>query len=338
MVQLKEKLLQFSRKTITLDELQRLAPKQQTYEQFATNIINLEQENILEMIQSKGRNSRTPSLAFRYRIKKQLLNEAYYKELQQYRIKFHNSIDLDAFFKLDAKTWHTDLPFIIKINAYIQQNGFPTKRVPAPERSFELVGDEKWIEQAGEELLRRINLWDKLKIMPVSDPLMFAINPFKINEKSTCHLIVENKTTYQALLPVLPTSVFATLIYGAGKKIERGIENFDSQYPTQSVQHFFYFGDIDREGINIWNRLNEKRPAKPALPFYNACLQKNEAYGKTNQTKNEAALHAFLTYFHEHESEKIKQLLAKGAYYPQEVLKTDELQQILLTNDWHKIT
>lgn len=332
MEQLKENLLQFNRKTITIDELEKLTPHKQTYEQFATNIIQLESEKILEMIRSKGRNNRTPSLAFRYRIRKQRLNESYYKELQTYRIKLHNAINLDAYFKLDVKTWERDLPYIKKINEYIERNGFPTNEAPAPERSFELVGDEKWIEQIGEEILHRIDLWDELNIMPVADPLMFAINPSKINDETTKHIIVENKTTYQALLPVLTSSPFATLIYGAGNKIVKSIENFDNQYPTkeQSNQYFFYFGDIDREGINIWHRLNEKRQVSPALLFYETCLLKKVAYGKTNQAKNEPALRNFLGHFQEKDAVAIEKLLNEGAYYPQEVLKTDELQQIFL--------
>lgn len=334
---LKEKLLQFKRKTISIDELEKMLPHKQNYEQFATKIIQLEDEKILEMIQSKGRNSRTPSLAFRYRIRKQRLNEAYHKELQAYRIQFHNAINLDNYFKLDSQTWEKDLPYIKQINEYIEANGFPTKRAPAPERSFELVGNEKWIEGAGEELLHRIGLWDLLYIMPVADPLMFALNPAKIHEATSYHIIVENKTTYQALLPVLSSSVFATLIYGAGNKIVKSIENFDNQFPTEqgSKLHFFYFGDIDREGINIWHRLNQKRRATPAYPFYEACLEKNIAYGKTNQAKNETALQKFLGHFEKNKARTIKDLLQKGAYYPQEVLKTDELQKILLTSNWH---
>lgn len=338
MEQLKGNLLQFNRKTITIDELEKLIPQKQTYEQFATKIVQLENEKILEMIQSKGRNSRTPSLAFRYRIRKQRLNETYHKELQAYRIQFHNAINLDTYFKLDAQTWKKDLPYIKKINEYIERHGFPVKEAPAPERSFELVGNEKWIEQTGEELLQRINLWDVLKVMPVADPLMFALNPAKIGDDTTYHIIVENKTTYQALLPVLSSSIFATLIYGAGNKIVKSIENFANQYPTEpsANQHFFYFGDIDREGINIWHRLNEKHRAIPAQPFYEACLSKEVAYGKTNQIKNKTALHRFLHHFPETNATIIENILEKGAYYPQEVLKTEELQRILLSDIWIK--
>lgn len=329
---LKEKILLFKRKTIKLEELEKLAPPRQPYQQFAKDILSLEDADILTMMPSKGRNTRSPSLAYHYRIKKQLLNEVYFKELQNYRIKFHNAIDLDAYFKLDAITWKKDLPYLEKINEYIETNEFPTKDVPAPERSFELVGNEKWIEEGGMEVLHRIKLWDKLKIMPVADPLMFAVNPTQMGALAMHHLIVENKTTYQALLPVLPSSSFATLIYGVGNKIVKNIENFHDQFPIESDHRFFYFGDLDREGIAIWHRLHQKRSVTPALVFYEACLEKQAVLGKTNQAKNKQAVEAFIAYFAEEKREQIRRMLEEGAYYPQEVLKTEELQKILLGN------
>lgn len=334
MKRLKEKLAQFNRKTISYDELQRLASTHQTYEQFATEILTLEKEKVLEMVKAQGRNHRTPSLAYRYRIRKQALRASYYEELQKYRMIFHNAINLDNYFKLDQAVWEEDLPYLKRINDYIKRHGFPSKRVPAPERSFELVGDEKWIEQSGEALLQRINLWKKLKMMPVADPLMFALNPSAINETINYHLIVENKTTYQALLPVFPSSQLTTLIYGAGKRIEKGIENFSNQLPLKGEHKLFYFGDIDREGINIWYRLNEKRTIHIAPSFYQACLKKQAVFGKTNQRKNNEALESFFSQFDASEATILKETLAKGAYFPQEVLKTEELQKILLATNW----
>lgn len=327
---LKEKILLFKRKTIKLEELEKLFPQTASYQAFADDILALEARGILTMMPSKGRNPRSPSLAYHYRIKKSLLNEAYYKELQNYRIKFHNDINLDFYFKSNIKTWRQDLPYLEKINQYIEAKGFPVLEVPAPERSFELVGNEKWIEEGGEDVLQQIKLWDKLKIMPVADPLMFAVNPNQMDVVTQHHLIVENKTTYQALLPDLPSSRFATLIYGSGNKIVKSIENFHKQYPVDAAHEFFYFGDLDREGIAIWHRLDQKQTVTPALAFYEACLEKQVVFGKTNQAKNKQAIAAFVVYFPDELAQQIQKMLEDGAYYPQEVLKTEQLQEILL--------
>ncbi|MCD8509389.1 MAG: DUF2220 domain-containing protein [Bacillus sp. (in: Bacteria)] len=225
--------------------------------------------------------------------------------------------------------------FIQKIDHYIAKYEFPTEPVPAPERSYELVGDEKWItEKGGKELLEQLGIYEKLNIIPVSDPLMFAMNPNQLTNSTQLHLIVENKTTYQGLLPELTSAMFSTLIYGSGKKIVKSIEQFQAQYPIEADHHFLYFGDIDREGIAIWHSLNKRTEAHPALPFYRACLAKTPASGKEYQREQQEATVHFLSHFRTQEQTNIKNLLNEGNYLPQETLKTKELQQIWRETDW----
>lgn len=336
MDRIKNMLAAFSKKTISLSELEELVkPLVHTYDDFSKTILQLEDEQILEMIKSKGRTSRTPSLAFHYRIHKSLLMEDFHKELQHYRNTLHPAIKLDAYYRKDPSVWKKDLPMIKKIDRYLKRCTFPTEPVPAPERSVELVGDEKWItDGGGKELLERIGIINKLHIIPVSEPLMFAVNPTNINETTQLHLIVENKTTYQGLLPVLKETAFSTLIYGSGKKVISSIEQFAMQYPVEANHHFYYFGDIDREGISIWHSLTTKIPAMPALPFYRACLQKEPAVGKDYQKERSKAVEAFLRFFTAEEQSQLKSLFANDRYYPQEILNTHELQQIWRESNW----
>lgn len=333
---IKKQLVSYSKKSITLAELELLInPFVNSYQQFAENVLNLEKATILTMVKAKGRTSRTPSIAHQYRINKSVLVSSYHQQLQQYRLKLDPAINIDAYFSKDPAIWNKDLPYIEKIAHYIKQFSFPSQEVPAPERSFELVGDEKWIvEKAGKELLERLNLWSKLKIIPVSDPLMFAVNPAKINENRQLHLIVENKTTYQALSLATRNSPFATLIYGCGKKIIKSIEQFSNQYPVHAKHHFFYFGDIDKEGIAIWHSLSKKELVQLALPFYQACLKKAAVKGKEYQRDHQESLDCFLVNFSSLEREIIENVLLNGEYYPQEILKTDELQQIWRGDPW----
>lgn len=332
---LREKLLSYQRKTITLSELEKLmAPR--TYDTFAEHVLELEDGNYLQMVKSKGRNGKDPSLAYQYRINKHLLQQKYHQELQRYRLKLHNAIHMDKYFRLPERVWKEDLPYLEKIHHYLETKGFPEENAPAPERSYELVGDEKWItDHGGAEVLERVHLWDKMKIFPVSDPLMFAINPAQIQEKRYLHLIIENKTTYHGLLPALTKTPFSTLIYGSGNKIVKSIENFPTQFPVFGDHRFFYFGDLDAAGINIWHSLNQKQKVLPAYPFYHACLAKEEAYGKTNQRIQKEALDAFLTNFPAEEQNHILSLFENGAYYPQEVLKSAELQRIWEETQWN---
>ncbi|MEW9110131.1 MAG: Wadjet anti-phage system protein JetD domain-containing protein [Cytobacillus gottheilii] len=331
-----KELLSYSKKTIVVEELERWVPSGLTYEQFAEQVLLLENEGILEMVKAKGRNSRTPSLAYSYRIHTIHLKKDYHEQLKTYRLKLHPSISLDSYYRLQPAKWNMDLPFLLSIHQYLESFGLPIYEVPAPERSVELVGDEKWItDKQGKELLERVGLWNSMKIIPVSDPLMFALNPKMFMQKEHKHLIVENKTTYQGLLDALPHTSFTTLIYGCGNKILNSMDQFERQLPLEGAKHrFYYFGDLDRSGIFIWHRLQSKIDAEPAMPFYEACLAKEHLQGKTNQRLDEDAVAAFSAFLKKEQREQLHSLLDSGCYFPQEVLKTEELQTIWRQTRW----
>ncbi|MEK5038479.1 Wadjet anti-phage system protein JetD domain-containing protein [Sporosarcina sp. FSL K6-3457] len=327
---LKKYLQTLKKKTISIDELQSFSANANIpYEQFVDMIQSLEKSHVITMVKAHGRTSRPPFLANTYRIQQAALKEDYFVQLQQLRLELHKQIRLDRYFRLNEKVMQQDLPYLRKIHQYLVNSGLPTYAVPAPERSFELVGDEKWIEETGgAECLKRVELWDKMNIMPVGDPLMFAVNGVRINENHHIHLIVENKTTYQGLLPALKDSRFTTLIYGSGWKVDKGMESFHEQLLVNGVHTFYYFGDLDRTGISIWYKLHQAFDVLPARAFYDKCLQCRPSLGKETQTILDGALASFLSFFPENEHSNIIQMLKTNHYLPQEVLKTRELQMI----------
>lgn len=321
---------------VTLNDLERLVPGTVDYMTFANTILTLEKQHILSGIKSHGTNGKNPSLFHTYSISKSALRQNITDQIKNARRELHPSINLEEYFHLPEEQFHQDLPYLRKIHSYIKKSNFPSDEVPAPERSYEITGDEKWITEGGGQLvLQRAKVWDKLSILPVSDPLMLAVNPDSIRNSTHFHLIVENKTTYQGLLPALPYTPFTTLIYGSGKKIVKGIENFEYQMPLpDSTHHFYYFGDLDNEGIKIWHSLSKKVEVLPALPFYLACLSKPYVHGKQNQRPNDDSLTAFLQFFRNEEGESIRSMLQDGGYYPQESLKTGELKTIWRSASW----
>jgi len=328
-------LASWSKTMITLDELLTLLYKEgHSYEALAAIILKLENDDVLQPVKAAGRTTRLPSVAHRYRIMKVAVKENSHTKLHTYNQRFHSAIRLDRYYMLPAITFQRDLPFLEQLDRYLKESDLPNELVPAPERSAELVGDEKWIdERGGKELLERVQLWESMNIIPVSDPLMMAVNVKTLYQASQIHLIVENKTTYQALLPILRETGFSTLIYGSGNKIIKSIEQFDWQLPIEDVTHtFYYFGDIDRSGLTIWNLLNEKRRVLPAIPFYETCLKRNPFRGKTNQRKDLDAVKGFIN---EMPSASILiTLLDEGFYYPQEILKSVELRAIWREWSW----
>jgi len=328
-------LLTYKRATITLEQIEQLYKGDCIeYQQFAEQVLSLEASNLLMEIVSKGRNQRTPSLAYQYRVNKIELRKPYHQDLHRYRQLLHSDINLDNYFSLDPQVFYDHLIYLQKIDSFLRKNSLQLELVPAPERSFQLVADEKWItDKGGKELLERVGLWETMKIMPVADPLMLAINPNMLaTSKTHMHLIVENKTTWQALVPALRDTEFTSLILGYGEKIIKGIEQLDSQlglYSEQGHSHkIYYFGDVDPSGIDIWYRLQRIRQINIAWPFYRACIEKACVKGKENQRLSGEALDMFLLQVPQTYSERIKQVIESRYYYPQEILTTNELRQI----------
>lgn len=326
--------------TIALEELEELFVGSEVDPcEFAAAMLELEHSAVLEAVKSAGRTMKQPSLAYRYRVNKSYLKERHIHELQRYRLNLHLAIQLDSYFALPEQQFAEDKPWIERIDHFLKTEGFPALAVPAPERSFQLTGNEKWItDLGGHALLKRLGLWDLLLIHPVSDPLMFAVNPEFLSSTvhpRCLHLIVENKTTFQALLPVLPSSTFSTLIYGCGNKITGNLEMFSLQYPVSDREHhFYYFGDLDYEGIRIWHEANKQQTLLPALPFYEACLEQPYVLGKSNQRKSDPTVEAFIRFFSKDQQNQIESCLQSGGYYPQETLTTQQLQQIWRSEVW----
>ncbi|WP_025642328.1 Wadjet anti-phage system protein JetD domain-containing protein [Schnuerera ultunensis] len=331
-----EYLKSYKKRTIPLSRLENLLTGSQAYENFASAIGKLVEKGVLKPIKSHGTNGKSIPLYNTYRVMKSNLRETLNSEIQYYSIKFNPNIYLNSYFSLDEKEWHRDFPYIQRIDSYLNNKGLPTDYATIPERSFQLVGDEKWIaEKDGKKLLERIKLWDKLKIIASPDPLMLGVNPLKFRESRHIHLTVENKATFYALMDSIKDTDFTSIIYGAGWKVVSNIQRLPIQLGLgNDIHKIYYFGDLDPEGISIWYSLYQKYKIELALPFYRALLEKSYSIGKETQQKNMEAMAKFKSYFKEDEIAIIDQLIQREGYIPQEGLKKEELINVWRNGLW----
>lgn len=331
---MKEKILAFlksyKRSKIALREIEDLFSGETEYKEIVTQIQSLVEERILEPVNSHGTNNKAEPLYNTYKILKRNLRQDLIEDIQQYSLKFHSQVQLQTYFSLSEAVWEEDLPYIKRIDRYLKEKGLPKGEVFVPELSYQLMGDEKWIdEKGGKKLLERLQLWQTFKIIREADPLMFSINPLQIQLNHHMHLIVENKTTYYQLEEILRETSFTSLIYGAGWKIVSNVHLAVQQMGLYDRFHqFYYFGDIDAEGISIWHTLNEKQSISLALPFYRVLLKKSNSFGKETQYKNKEALEVFSKKFTSEEEKKLHAIFEKHEYYPQEALDKRELHDI----------
>ena len=329
-------LKSYKNNIISLNKLENILSGEESYSEFASVMEDLIENKILNPVKDHGTNGKIIPLYNTYRIIRRSLRESINNEIQRNSIEFNSNINLDIYFSLKEEEWEKDLQYIKIIDDYLLKNDLPADYVTSSERSFQIVGDEKWIdEEDGKKILERIKLWEKLKIITNPDPLMVAINPSKFIELSHIHLVVENKTTFYNLVDSINKSEFTSLIYGAGWKITANIHRLYSQLGLENNLHkIYYFGDMDAEGISIWYSIYEKHNIELALPFYKAMLNKSYSVGKANQQRNEKAIEKFEEYFLEEEKAKISKLVENGGYLPQEALRKEELESIWRNEIW----
>lgn len=325
------------RQTVTLAELEEAVPGDTSYLDFAGIIRDMEAKYILLPVKRSGTNCKEPPLANAYRINRACLNQDRVREIAMLTLELHPAILLESYYKPGEDDFQHDWPLIEQVDAYLKKVGLPEVAATAPERSYQIAGDEKWIdEQGGRQFLERLGLWQAMRIHPVSEPLMLAVNPSAYARNQALHLVVENKAAYNGLLPALAESPFLSLIFGSGWKIAGNLHMLDRQLNWKGESRcIYYFGDLDWEGVSIWNRLQQEETVPPALPFYRALLERVPASGKERQRENHSALEAFAAYFTAEEGNRMAELLKNRRYYPQESLDPEELQRIWRAHHWN---
>jgi hypothetical protein len=334
----------YKKKTIELSDMESVVSGKTTYEVFAKIILDLQNEGILIPNKSAKTNHKKIPLPLKYTINKGLLTNQDHVKLQKKQFDLHPSISLDAYFKLDMKIYENDLPYIEKINDYIKNKGLPEFEY-IPELSFHLVNDEKWIdEKQGKAVLKRIKLWQVLNYNERIDPVAFAINPSRMYDPVKKHLILENKTPFLHAMAAIEESNYATVIYGQGWKITSSIQLFEKQIGGNQMQEYDYFGDLDSEGLSIYEALRHKISVRPAGAFYKALFLKDSYEGKSGQRYNHEAMIQFARDLEDSlevaDKEAIKHLgsiesyvktmIESNHYQPQELLNKDEIRCITI--------
>lgn len=327
-----EQIKKWKSSHITIDDLMKWDKGVHTYEEYAKCIIELEELYVLNPIKKHKRNNRQPSLANTYRINKTYLKDKQLENIRRWQLKFHKNICLDYYYSEQEGRFEKDLKWIQLVDAYLRENELPSDRVSSSQRSYEIFQDEKFIDyKGGEGLLKRLNLYKHLGIQTKCDPLMFAVNPSRFGQEVHYHLVVENKTTYNALEEVILHSRCTSLVYGAGWKAVANLGRLSHQLGLHHKEHIiYYFGDLDNEGLAIWIALQEKYKVRIAKEFYRALLGAKCSEVKKKQRIDSENINKFCEALKE-DQEHIQSILLENNYIPQEHLNKEALHKIWRT-------
>ena len=211
------------------------------------------------------------------------------------------------------------------------------------ERSYELFGDEKAIAAPadasvdGAQILKNLRLTlEDIRARQVFEPFFWIEKGFSDlqGKAERTVLIVENKDTFWTLQQAMTDGVLAGIhlvIYGEGNAILKKFEYIEAVGGVPN-DRYRYFGDIDSEGISIYNRLRARYPEydiRPATALYAFIVQKAGPAGARPLRRPQRAgtLSPFLDFFDAETGDAIRQIVTAERYLPQEVLNATDLSR-----------
>lgn len=334
-----EKIDKLKAAIIQLDELEKLYSIS-SYKELFNKVNDLIEAGKLSPVKSSGGNGKNPTLFKKYRIIKvkddnnQLIDEIFYKLSTRFNVEYYKN-------HLDKYKEHRAA--ILKLNDFFLNNQeLLSVRVSMNERAFQIWGREKFLQKEnGKTIVKNLGLeLGNLNYYDTSEPLAYYSKSKKAPQKI---LILENKDTYYTMRRHLIAGGEAilgeeigTIIYGKGKNINKAFSDFKisvEDYVCDSRNTILYFGDLDYEGIIIYEGLykmfGEEYKVSPFINGYKKLIDKiNYAHKDLPSTKegqNRNIQDIFLREFHKEYVEKIKNILEADLYIPQEALNITDL-------------
>lgn len=314
------------------------------YEQQYQYVMELLEERKIRPVLASGTNGKKPALYREYWILEEKKNYYVLEEELNYEITPLISVD---YYRAHPDIYEKDRQWVLLLNDFLK-NKKESLNYPESlnERSFEIWRREKFLsKEQGKKILKRCGLNEEfLNVYRTTEPLAYYSHTRVVPQNL---LILENKDTFYSMRrhllegndKILGVTV-GTLVYGAGKGILRSFQDFDfcvEPYMKAGENRIYYFGDLDYEGIGIYESLAElfveRWEIVPFLPAYEAMMEKAASMDKmqwdrlpdtkTGQNRNNRGL--FFSYFDKQQTEKMKDILEKDKYIPQEILNISDL-------------
>lgn len=211
------------------------------------------------------------------------------------------------------------------------------------ERSLQIFGNEKYLssregKKVMNRVLKRYHLNKSvLNMYKTKESFVFV----KIDNDNKDALIVENKDTYTSIKDALLKGEnilgrkFGAIIYGEGRKIQSSFSYIEKEEGKElaDIETFYYFGDIDAEGIDIFNKLKKGYPAYKIKAFkegYQFLFRHKERVREKGKKKTQRILYTEienLECFDPIEVYEIYKICDSGKIIPQEILNAKEIKE-----------
>jgi len=224
---------------------------------------------------------------------------------------------------------------LLKLNNFLLNEPQTQQVVPIKERSLEIFGEEKRLDALVSTSLFRIGRLDwmkDLKCEVVGEPLGWKRGP--ADAASRPIIVIENAATWHSYCRWnVERKLFSGVVYGCGNRFVDGIRYLgDIFYELGGSRRVFYFGDLDRRGLEIPQEATDQSsklklpPIEPHLWSYRQLLAVGNGYGQPYE--GEPALPALCDWLGEL-AEPTRQLFATNQRLAQEHIGWEFLQRTL---------
>ncbi len=287
------------------------------------------ENNEIKPIKSKGWTSFLPRVYCEY---KKVSEKKDYTELKDEIVKLNAGLNLSRYLN-NPEVYEEYRKEIIKLSDFLwNKKECIINEVSVKERSFQIWGDEKFLESKEGKSICSFNKLDNEKLNYYYAPEPFFCTELKKSKKSTA-LIIENKDTWYSIGKALNKSdsklfyntEINLLIYGEGNKVTRknAVTEFLNAI-TDSIHKVYYAGDIDIAGVNmLYGSINcNEIKIEPFMPLYRSMISVADVnkMNRTEDNRDTSYNMKFLEEFNDEEKIVIKEILDNNKRIPQEIL------------------
>ena len=323
----------------TLEQLRELAGIHDEADLYA-QIQECQEHELLSPVKAGGTNgNRQFPLYMKYRIiHPEAEDDAALREIRA----LHSALQRDGFLLQHPERYRKYSGELRALSRWLFHNPVPPVAVSRKERSFEIFDEEKQMEDTGfRRLLRQLGVdEERLAFYDTPSGAFYDYIPVRADRMSL--LICENKDIWYNLRrmmfemgkTVLWGRKLDGVLYGQGNQVTAPSALTEyTRFLGLEQPEYLYWGDIDREGLHIYQRL---RAANPALsvelfrPAYTAMLRRGE--GRTlpkSQDGRELSADFGEVYalFPERWRDLLQGIIANNRRLPQEIISFAVLLQ-----------
>lgn len=313
------------------------------YEQYAAIITKLCLNGVIKGVKAQGNNGMIPPLFKVYQVaKEEKDNRTYITEIKLLSPIFN----IEEYIKrVDKYLNHRD--WILVLDRFIKENLAELDyQLSINERSFQIFGKEKFLKENYKTIFETNPLLEK-KLNFYKTPEPFFSYDLDTNKEKLRAIIFENKDTWYSFSRFLKEEKdikesykFDILLYGEGKKISRTLDSLteysEAKYKGKKVA-YYYFGDVDFEGIKIYETLktvNPKLEIQIMTEFYKVLINESKkmVLPITKEKQSEVLESSFYDEL-KNDAHYIKEILKDRRYIPQELLNYRMIRQLGAKND-----